>query len=185
MKKRDGFALEATLFVLVLMSVLMLSSYTGAAMATRSANLDYRTSRVSYAAEAGADAIMAQLADALEDGYLSDEELYGVTAPNMEGFTFKDLFVQKIGGVVVETVTDGPFAGLYSLTQKLEITSEATDPMGNVSAVIVSAKAQAFPVFQFGVFFEKDLEATNGPNMTFVGWVHSNGNIYLSSNNAW
>ena len=185
MKKRDGFALEATLFVLVLMSVLMLSSYTGAAMATRSANLDYRTSRVSYAAEAGADAIMAQLADALEDGYLSDEELYGVTAPSMEGFTFKDIFVQKIGGVVVETVTDGPFAGLYSLTQKLEITSEATDPMGNVSAVIVSAKAQAFPVFQFGVFFEKDLEATNGPNMTFVGWVHSNGNIYLSSNNAW
>ena len=26
---------------------------------------------------------------------------------------------------------------------------------------------------------------TNGPAMTFAGWVHSNGNIYLSSNNAW
>ena len=184
MKKRDGFALEATLFVLVLMSVLMLSSYTGAAMATRSANLDYRSSRVSYAAEAGADAIMAQLADALEDGYLSDDELYSITAPELEGFTFS-MLAEKIGDVEMETVTDGPFAGLYSLTQKLEITSEATDPMGNTSAVIVSAKAQAFPVFQFGVFFEKDLEATNGPSMTFAGWVHSNGNIYLSSNNAW
>ena len=185
MKNRNGFALEATLFVLVLMAVLMLSAYTGAAMATRSANLDYRTSRVSYAAEAGADAIMAQLADALEDGYLSDEELFAVTPPTMAGFTFKDLAVQKIGGVVVETVTNGPFAGLYSMTQKLEITSEATDPMGNVSAVIVSAKSQAFPIFQFGVFFEGDLEATNGPDMTFAGWVHSNGNIYLSSDNAW
>jgi hypothetical protein len=70
MKDRDGFALEATPFVLVLMSVLMLSAYTGAAMATGSSNLDYRASRVSYAAEAGADAIMAQLADALEDGYV-------------------------------------------------------------------------------------------------------------------
>ncbi len=35
------------------------------------------------------------------------------------------------------------------------------------------------------MFFEKDLEATNGPPMTFSGWVHANGNIYLSSNNAW
>ncbi len=129
MKKRNGFALEATLFVLVLMSVLMLSSYTGAAMATRAANLDYRTSRVSYAAEAGADAIMAQVADALEDGYISDEELSAITPPTVEGFTFSSILAEKIGDVVVETVTDGPFAGLYSLTQKLEITSEATDPM--------------------------------------------------------
>ena len=184
MKNRDGFALEATLFVLVLMSVLMLSVYTGAAMATRSSNLDYRTSRVSYAAEAGADAIMAQLDDALEDGYLSDTELYAITPPDVEGFTFS-IVAEKIGIVEVETVTDGPFAGLYSLTQKLQITSSAVDPMDNTSAVIVSAKAQAFPIFQFGVFFEKDLEATNGPPMTFAGWVHSNGNIYLSSDNAY
>lgn len=86
---------------------------------------------------------------------------------------------------MIETVTDGPYAGLYSLTQHIEITSEATDPLGNTSAVVVAAKAQAFPIFQFGVFFEEDLEATNGPSMTFAGWVHSNGNIYLSSKNAW
>ena len=184
MKNRNGFALEATLFVRVRMAVRMLSAYTGAAMATRSANLDYRTSRVSYAAEAGADAIMAQLADALEDGYLADDELYAITPPDLEGFTFS-ILAEKMGDVEVETVTDGPFAGLYSLTQKLQITSSAVDPMGNTSAVIVSAKAQAFPVFQFGMFFEGDLEATNGPSMTFSGWVHANGNIYLSSNNAW
>jgi hypothetical protein len=185
MRNRDGFALEATLLVMVLMSVLMLSAYTGAATVTRSAHLDYRASRVNYAAEAGADAIMAQLADALEDGYLSDEELYAVTPPSLEGFTFSTIQATKIGDVEVETVTDGPYAGLYSLTQKLEIRSQAEDPLGNTSAVIVTAKAQAFPIFQFGVFFEKDLEATNGPPMTFVGWVHSNGNIYLSSDNAW
>lgn len=185
MRNRDGFALEATILVMILMSVLMVSAYTGAAMATRSANLDYRTSRVSYAAEAGADAIMAQLADALEDGYLDDSELYGVTPPTIEGFTFS-LLVEKVGGVVIETVTDGPFAGLYSQTQKLKITSQATDPMGNTSAVIVTAKAQAFPIFQFGVFYEKDLEITPGnTTMTFAGWVHSNGNIYLSSGDAW
>jgi hypothetical protein len=50
MRNRDGFALEATILVMVLMSVLMLSAYTGAATVTRSAHLDYRASRVSYAA---------------------------------------------------------------------------------------------------------------------------------------
>ncbi len=95
MRNRDGFALEATILVMVLMSVLMLSAYTGAAPATRSAHLDYRASRVSYAAEAGADAIMAQLADALLDGYISDDELNGVTAPTLEGFTFSSINAEK------------------------------------------------------------------------------------------
>ncbi len=185
MRNRDGFALEATLLVLVLMGVLMLTAYNGAVTATKSANLDYRAARVAYAAEGGADAILAQLADMLEDGLLEDEELANVTPPEVEGFTFSALTVERIGGVEIETVTDGPFAGLYSLTQKLEVNSEATDPYGNSSSIIVSAKAQAFPIFQFGIFFEKALEATNGPSMEFAGWVHSNGNIYLSSNNAW
>ena len=104
MRNRDGFALEATILVLVLMSVLMVSAFTGAATATRSAYLDYRASRVSYAAEAGADAIMAQLADALEDGYVDDSELSGVTAPSIAGFTFSTFNATKIGGVEVETV---------------------------------------------------------------------------------
>ena len=103
MRTRDGFALEATLLVMVLMSVLMLAAYTGAATATRSAHLDYRASRVSYAAEAGADAVMAQLADALEDGYLDDSELSALTAPSLEGFTFSTLNATKIDTTEVET----------------------------------------------------------------------------------
>jgi hypothetical protein len=185
MKNRDGFALEATIMVLILMTVLMLSAYNAAVTVTRSSALDYQAARVAYAAEGAADAILAQLADMLEDGVLEDAELGAVEPPEVEGFEFSDISVDKIGIVDVETVTDGPFAGLYSLTQNLEITAEATDPYANTSAVIVSAKAQAFPIFQFGVFFEQDLEATNGPDMTFAGWVHSNGNIYLSSSNAW
>jgi hypothetical protein len=185
MKNRSGFALEATLFVLVLMTVLMLTMYSAAVSTTRSSALDYQAARVAYAAEGGADAILAQLADLLEDGVLEDAELGAIQPPEVEGFEFSDFNVEKIGGVEVESVTDGPFAGLYSLTQNLEITSQATDPYGNTSSVIVSAKAQAFPIFQFGVFFEKDLEVTPAPTMNFRGWVHSNGNIYLSSRNAY
>jgi hypothetical protein len=39
--------------------------------------------------------------------------------------------------------------------------------------------AQSIPLFQFGVFYEDDLEIVPGPPMEFEGWVHSNSNIYL------
>jgi hypothetical protein len=182
---RRGFALEATLMVMLLISVLLAAAVMGAMTTTRTTSLDYRNSRVFYAAEAATEAIMGQLGIYMEDGYLDDEELAALYPPTLEGFSFDSFSVTKTGDVTTETITDGSFAGLYSLTQKVEIFSEAEDAMENRSAVLISAKAQAIPIFQFGVFFEKDLEATNGPAMTFSGWVHSNGNIYLSSNNAW
>ncbi len=63
-----GFALEASLFVLLLVAVLVAVSVTGVVGATRTAGMDYRGTRVTYAAEAGADAIVAQLDVALQDG---------------------------------------------------------------------------------------------------------------------
>ena len=182
---RRGFALEATLMVMLLISVLLAAAVLGAVTTTRTTSMDYRNSRVFYAAEAATEAIMGDLGVYMEDGYLSPEELAALTPPTLEGFSFDSFAVTKTGDAVTETITDGSFAGLYALTQMVEIYSEARDATDNSSAIIISAKAQAIPIFQFGVFFEKDLEATNGPPMTFSGWVHSNGNIYLSSNNAW
>jgi type II secretory pathway pseudopilin PulG len=180
-----GFALEATLMVMLLISVLLAAAVLGAVTTTRTTSMDYRNSRVFYAAEAATEAIMGQLGQDMEDGYLSDEELAALVPPPLQGFSFDSFSVTKVDDAVVETITDGSFAGLYALTQKVEIYSEARDAVDNSSAILISAKAQAIPIFQFGVFFEKDLEATNGPSMTFSGWVHANGNIYLSSNNAW
>ena len=182
---RQGFALESSLFLMLLIAVLVAVSVSGIVPVVRTADVDYRGARVSYAAEAGADAIMAQLANALQDGVLSDAELAAVVPPTIPGFTYDAVSVTRQDSMTVETITDGPFAGLYSFTQDLAINSRVSDYQGNNSEVIVTAKAQAIPIFQFGVFFEKDLESTNSPPMIFDGWVHSNGNVYVTSNNAW
>lgn len=185
LRHERGIALLATLVVMLLMAGLITVAFSGALTASRTERIDYANSRVFYAAEAGAEASMAQLALALDDGVLTDQELNDIQPPTLTGFRYDSFEVRRVGGIVQETITDGPFAGLYSLTQRVEIFSEARDGVNNASAIIVSAKAQAIPIFQFGIFYEKDLEATNGPDMEFAGWVHSNGNIYLSSNNAW
>jgi hypothetical protein len=183
-RSQQGFTLEATLLIMLLISVLVTIAFAGVLTTVRTANLDYRNSRVFYASEGGAEDIMAQLSDALQDGALSDAELAALKPPVVPGFTVDSFATRKLGGVVKERITDGAFAGLYSLTQRVEIYSSAVDALADRSRVLVAVKAQSVPIFQFGVFFEKDLEVTNGPPMTFGGWVHSNGNIYFSSNNA-
>jgi hypothetical protein len=182
---RSGLALIATLMLIALIAVLTTAALSGALSSLRTASSDYEDTRVFYAAEAGGEATLAQLKIALQDGYLSDDELASIRPPTLRGISFDSFLVRKVGSTYNETITDGPYAGLTALTQDVEIYSRATNSKGDMAAVILRTKAQAIPVFQFGVFFEQDLEATNGPPMEFVGRVHSNGNIYLSSNNAW
>jgi type II secretory pathway pseudopilin PulG len=184
-KSQAGLALVATLLVLAVMGVLVAAVARAVLTSTRTAGLEYHEARAFYAAEAGGEAALAQLKIALQDGYLSDRELSDIRPPTLPGFSFDSFSVERKGAPTIENITDGPFAGLYALTQNVDVYSVASDRNGTVSGVILRAKAQAIPIFQFGVFFEEDLEATNGPPMEFVGRVHSNGNIYLSSRNAW
>jgi hypothetical protein len=146
---------------------------------------DLEKSRTYFAAEAAAESAMAQLALVLDDAVIEDQELSLIVPPTLEGFTFDNFSVVRDGALETERITDGPFAGLFSRTQVVEITSEAVSSDHTRSAIMVTAKAQAIPIFQFGVFFEKDLEITNGPRLDFDGWVHSNGNIFLNSANQY
>jgi hypothetical protein len=175
----------ATLLILAIIGIIVAAASRATLTSVRTSGLDYHEARVFYAAEAAAEAALAHLELALHDGHLGDDELTDITPPVLEGFSYDSFAVERVGVATVESITDGPFSGLYALTQNVDVYSLAEDANGTVSGIVLRAKAQAIPIFQFGVFFEQDLEATNGPPMEFAGRVHSNGNIYLSSNNAW
>ena len=175
---RRGFALEATLFVLLLLSVLCVFAVSGVTTTTRTANYDYRNTRTNYAAEAASDDIMQQLSGMVDDGFISQSELDSLARPNVPGFSIPTMTVEPNGGATQETINDGEFSGLYALVRNYDITTRATDSSGNASRAVVTVKAAAIPIFQFGVFYEKDLEITNGARLDMQGWVHTNGNIY-------
>ena len=180
-----GFALESAVFTMVIATAVMAVLLSAAITTWRTTSMEIGNARAMYAAEAASEAALAQVMRAVEDGYLSDDDLASISPPDLKGFSFDSFAVTREGGAVMEAITDGTFAGLSSLTQRVNIHAEAHDPLGNSGAVVVSAKAQAIPIFQFGAFYEEDLEITNGPPLTFEGWVHTNGNLYLSSDNAW
>lgn len=182
---RRGFALEATLVVLVFVGAVVGLVATWVVTSQRASGLDYHAVRVQHAAEAGADAVMAQLETAMQDGVLLQTELDALAAPTLPGFVFERLRVRYAGAPSMRPVQSPTYKGLFALNQPVTIEITAHDDAGNRAGVVVSVNAQSIPLFQFGVFYEDDLEIHNGPRMDFAGWVHTNGNLYLSSDNTY
>ena len=182
-RARRGFALEAALLILVLFSLVIIAGLSAVTTMARTSNADYLSSRASYAAEGGADDIMSQLDAAMQDGVVSGEDIASLQAPSLSGYRMTQS-TRTTASPGTRTITSGSFAGLYALNQPIDITVAARDSSGNRATAVLSVNAQTIPLFQFGVFYEDDLEILPGAPMTFAGWVHSNGNIYLSSNSV-
>ncbi|MBL8998093.1 MAG: hypothetical protein JNL44_12345 [Gemmatimonadetes bacterium] len=184
LRARHGFALEATLMIMVLFGVLILAAVGGIGWAMRTTSTDIQGTRVNYATEGGAESVMASLEAGMADGFLDDAELAALAPPSMPGITFETFAAAREGSPFSQPVTEGPYAGLFSLNQRINITVQARDGINNRSRSIVTVNAQAIPVFQMGVFYQDDLEIHPGAAMVFEGWIHTNANLYLSANNS-
>lgn len=171
----------ATLLVVVLIAVVVAAAVNAAMSVTRSTNADYFGTRAFYAAEAGAEHALAQVELALQDGFLSPDELAGIEPPALEGFEFTEFEVIKEGTWDTASIKDGPFAGLYAITQNIRVTSRATDVTGAHAGIVLGAQAQAIPMFQFAAFGNGAMEAYTGSRSDTWGRAHVNGDIYMAT----
>jgi len=69
--------------------------------------------------------------------------------------------------------------GMFTLVRPVSIRTRATRNgfSARVNRVVEIAQV---PIFQWAVFYDRDLEILPGPNMTLTGRVHSNRDIYLA-----
>lgn len=181
LNNEGGFALFATLIVVVLMSALIVVQLQSSISTLRTTTSDIEDVKTFYAAEGGAEATIARLDSLLSDGVLTDSEVDALPIPTLPPFVFSHFDARKIGGISVDPITDGAFAGLYGLNQRVEIDVEACNVIHDCNRVLVGVRASQIPLFQFGVFYDGDLEILPGPAMTYVGPIHTNGNLYLGA----
>lgn len=82
-----------------------------------------------------------------------------------------------------QAITSGNYTGLRADTQHYDITMQVKGPSANSPSATVrqEIQVQQIPVFQFGVFYDNDLEILPGAAMTFAGPVHTNSNLYLET----
>jgi hypothetical protein len=88
-----------------------------------------------------------------------------------------------IGAATNQTISEGPYAGLYGLVQRYSVTSRVRTiarPVSLTAGIQREIQYQSIPIFQFAVFYNQDLEIENGPPMVINGRVHGNANGYFA-----
>jgi hypothetical protein len=92
-------------------------------------------------------------------------------------------------------IAAGTYAGLNAQEYKYTVNATAAKPSANTGSQVEQSgdnktvlqmdfKSRTIPLFQFGAFYERDLELNPSPLMTFNGRLHSNQNVYLTAGNG-
>lgn len=89
----------------------------------------------------------------------------------------------KLGATQSITIPQGEdFEFLNAQETVTTVYGQATGKSGNPEAIATLAfRSRLVPLFQFAVFFDKDLEFTNTANLTMNGPIHTNGNLFLDA----
>ncbi len=186
---------EGTAIVIALLIMLLLMGFVALAVSRTSNEIvasanDAAETRTFEATQASLE-IMTQNFDKIFDTKLNPDtaditRVEGQFPDGPDGFTNDYDFNQRIiksrdSEMVI--MTGQQFQGLSALRDEWELDSTATDKNNGVQ---VRLKRKFFnnriPIFQFGVFYEDDLEFHPGPRFDFGGRVHTNKNLFLRAN---
>jgi len=133
-----------------------------------------------YAAEAGLDKVAASIQSHYESTGLPPTSMpSGVE--NLGDYSFAYNTTDN-GAAVDHTLSQGTLAGLHALVKTYTITSIGISSLDHSQVTLTQEfECAQVPLFQFAVFYGNDLEIAPGPDMTLIGRVHSNGNLYLQA----
>ena len=180
-----GAALVVALMVLVLLMGFVALAISKTTTETIITNNDVSESKTYAASEAALENTTRDFIDLFEtklspSNYdvdkVKSEEPYGFT-----DYTFVNN-ITKTKAAQSVILTAGNFGGLNAIRDSWEIKSFATH---NVTDVKVEVRRRFFsdkiPIFQFGAFYEDDLELNRPPLFSFGGRVHTNGNLWVTA----
>jgi Tfp pilus assembly protein PilX len=206
-RQEGGYTLVVTLAAILLLTTLLITISLVSKIDTSSTNASEDSNSGFYTAEAGLNLRANEIRERFE-GYNRPEG----TAPSSwedcvddqktndgEGDFLCDTTLVINGQQIVTyveditgdnpkaiTIADGTYAGLNAQEYRYDAISAALETEGSTqvptSILGMHFRSRLVPLFQFAAFYDKDLEILPGKNMTLSGRVHSNGGLYLNSN---
>lgn len=183
LKSQKGVATLIALIMMTMLTLIGLAAMNSSDDEVSIAGNELHEMQSFYASEAGLDAASALI-----------QRNYDTTGAPPATMPTGNLYINNSsvsfstsdnGPAKQEILTTGTLSGLHSLVKSFTISSIGTSAIDN-SKVALSQVFQValVPIFQFAVFYGNDLEIAPGPDMTLIGRVHSNGNLWLQSNNS-
>ncbi len=118
--------------------------------------------------------VVPGLSKALGGDYIFNQELLCVTGTSPDC----NVVVSAEDSTVV--LADRAYAGLIAIRDSWRLRSTATAPDGTEIELTRNILNNRIPIFQFGIFYDDDLELFPGPRFGFGGRVHSNGHFFIA-----
>lgn len=193
MKKEKFQNQQGTAIIIAMLVMVLLMGFVALAISrtnseTVAASNDAAETRTFEAAQASLE-VMTRNFDKIFDRRLNPTttDLDNVQDNKPPGFEDKYTFNQTIvkkGDPKQVVMTGGEYQGLRATRDEWEVKTVAEDKSNGTQ---VELRRRFFnnriPIFQFGIFYEDDMEFHPGPRFDFGGRVHSNGNMYIAGGN--
>jgi len=183
LRSDSGFAAMIAILMIGMLTLLGLAALSTSDDEVNIAGNELQEMRAFYAAEAGLEAAAAALQTEFDSTGLPPAVMPAATREiNNCAVTYA---TADDGPATQDVLSTGPLSGLHALVKSFTITSTADNTIDHGRIELSQSYQVALvPIFQFAVFYDDDLEIAPGPDMTLNGRVHTNGNMWLQSNNS-
>jgi hypothetical protein len=184
-ESQRGSATLTSVLIMALMAMFcaaVLSRVTSEALITGN---DYAHTQAFYAAQASLEQMSRDFNNIFNvqiKPTTTDLNRIKNNAPVISGFRFVQDIVKEADSTP-KPIDDGPFSGLISTRTPWHIQSVATYDSGAQVQLTRTFYNHQIPLFQFGIFYNDDMEIHPGPNFNFGGRVHSNRHLFMASGN--
>ncbi len=180
--RQEGIVMPVALMIMLLLTALGLGALSNSSLDLLTMRSHKMGKEAFYAAEGGIVFAKKELNGILATTSVpTSAQLTAINAPSVPGFNFDFFSIVATGSPTTVTLTSGPYASLNSISTPYTITVQASGINTDSGTVRLTQilQDQQIPLFQFGVYYNDDLEIFPGATMTFNGRVHSNADIYL------
>jgi hypothetical protein len=180
LRTERGFAALIALIMVGMLTLLGLAALSTSDDEMNIAGNNLQEVRAFYAAEAGLETAAATLQ--------AEYDSTGIPPTIMPAGSLHvnqcDVYYSTVdnGPVQLQTLTQGTLAGCHAQVKSFTINDTAVNNIAQARVLMQETFQTALvPIFQFAVFYGNDLEIAPGPDMSLLGRVHSNGNLYLQA----
>lgn len=180
---QSGSAIVIAVFILVLLSAFVALALTRTSSEAAAVGNETGEGRTFYAAQ-GSLEMMTRNFNKVFETKLSpaSADFNSVRTYTEPGLSGQFSFLREVDQVSNSTFTvieEGAYAGLYATRDNWRLRTTATDQSGIQVELTRNIMNNRIPIFQFGIFYNDDLEFHPGPRFDFGGRVHSNGSLFL------
>ena len=178
-----GSAIVIALFVLALITVFVALALSRTSAEAAAVGNETAESRTFYATQGSLEMMTRNFNKVFEtklNPTTTDlDNIRNGTTPGLTGYTFQQELDQTSSRQNV-VLTGGPYSGLYAIRDNWRLRSTATDNIGVQVQLTRNILNSRIPIFQFGIFYDDDLELYRPPRFSFGGRVHSNRHFFIS-----